>query len=230
MLELTGPQVVLVVFAVVAEWYTRWSQKPLGSDPVWVRLPPTAPKYKFMIATDLKTGKIYQENGQPLQVIKYEHIKVSRGSANVKVRVRNLVTGQVLDKGYIASAKVEDADVQTKSMQYLYNDGSYVFMDPVTFEQSFISEEVLGDAVKFLIEGEKVIVQFFNDNPISVDLPASLVFEVTYTEPGYKGNTVTNVQKEATLNNGTTVKVPIFIKIGDKIKVDTRSGEYISKA
>lgn len=214
--------------AVVAEWYTRWSQKPLGSDPVRVRLSPTAPK--IMIATDLKTGRIYQENGQPLQVIKYEHIKVSRGSANVKVRVRNLITGQVLDKGYIATAKVEDADVQTKTAQYLYNDGSYVFMDPTTFEQFNISEDILGRATDFLIEGEKAIVQYFDGRPISVDLPASLIFEVGYTEPGYKGNTVTNVQKEATLTNGTIVKVPIFIKIGDKIKVDTRSGEYISKA
>jgi len=183
-----------------------------------------------MIATDLKTGRIYQENGQPLKVLKYEHIKVSRGSANVKVRVKNLVTGQVLEKGYISTARVEDADVQTKNAQYLYNDGSYVFMDPVTFEQFSISEDVLGDSSKFLIEGEKVVVQYFEGRPISVELPASLVFKVVYTEPGYKGNTVTNVLKEAKLDNGAVVKVPIFIKIGDKVKIDTRSGEYISKA
>ncbi|GIW69719.1 MAG: hypothetical protein KatS3mg101_0466 [Patescibacteria group bacterium] len=100
-----------------------------------------------MIATDLKTGRIYQENGQPLKVLKYEHIKVSRGSANVKVRVKNLVTGQVLEKGYISTARVEDADVQTKNAQYLYNDGSYVFMDPVTFEQFSISEDVFGGLI-----------------------------------------------------------------------------------
>lgn len=183
-----------------------------------------------MLATDLKTGKIYQENGQPLKVLKYEHIKVSRGSANVKVRVKNLVTGQVLEKGYISTAKVENANVQTKNAQYLYYDGSYVFMDPVNFEQFSISEGILRDSAKFLIEGEKVVVQYFEGNPISVELPTSLVFKVVYTEPGYKGNTVTNVLKEAKLDNGTMVRVPIFIKIGDKVKIDTRSGEYISKA
>lgn len=183
-----------------------------------------------MLATDLKTGRIYQENGQPLQVIKYEHIKVSRGSANVKVRVRNLETGQVLERGYISTAKVEDADVQTKSAQYLYNDGSYIFMDPDTFDQFSIKEDVLGKSAEFLVEGEKVIVKYFEGRAISVELPASMIFEVTYTEPGYKGNTVTNVLKEAQLSNGYTAKVPIFIKTGDRVKIDTRSGEYISKA
>lgn len=163
-------------------------------------------------------------------VVKYEHIKVSRGSAQVKVKVRNLITGQVLEKGYQSTAKVEDADVYTKNAQYLYNDGTYVFMAPDTYEQFSIPEDVIGDSARFLVEGEKVMVQYFDEKPISVDLPTTLIFEVSYTEPGFKGNTVSNVLKDATLSNGAVVKVPTFVKIGDKVKIDTRTGDYVSKA
>jgi len=112
----------------------------------------------------------------------------------------------------------------------LYKDSGYVFMDPETFEQFSINADLMGESVKFLKEGEKVIVQYFEGNPISVDLPISLIFEVTYTEPGFKGNTVSNVLKEATLDNGTVIKVPTFIKIGDKVKIDSRTGGYLAKA
>lgn len=184
-----------------------------------------------MIASDLKTGKIYKEDNQPLIVLRYEHIKSARGGANVKVKVRNLITGNVLEKGYGASVVVEEADVRRKNAQYLYKEGDrFVFMDPDTYEQIYITEDAIGDAVRFLIEGETCQVVYFEDNPISVDLPITLIFEVTYTEPGFKGNTVSNVLKDATLHNGAVVKVPTFIKIGDKVKVDTRTGEYIQKA
>jgi len=184
-----------------------------------------------MIVTDMKTGSVFKENGQPFLVIKYEHIKVSRGSANVKLRVRNLVTGQVLEKGYIASAKMEDAYVVRKSAQYLYKDNdSYVFMDPDTYEQVYITEDTIGETSRFLKEGENVQVMYFEDMAISVDLPNSLVFEVTYTEPGFRGNTVSNAYKDATLDNGVVIKVPPFVKIGDKVKVNTQTGEYSSKA
>ena len=179
----------------------------------------------------MKTGSVFKENGQPFLVIKYEHIKVSRGSANVKLRVRNLVTGQVLEKGYIASAKMEDAYVVRKSAQYLYKDNdSYVFMDPDTYEQVYITEDTIGETSRFLKEGENVQVMYFEDMAISVDLPNSLVFEVTYTEPGFRGNTVSNAYKDATLDNGVVIKVPPFVKIGDKVKVNTQTGEYSSKA
>ncbi len=184
-----------------------------------------------MIVTDMKTGSVFKENGQPFLVIKYEHIKVSRGSANVKLRVRNLVTGQVLEKGYIASAKMEDAYVVRKSAQYLYKDNdSYVFMDPDTYEQVYITEDTIGETSRFLKEGENVQVMYFEDMAISVDLPNSLVFEVTYTEPGFRGNTVSNAYKDATLDTGVVIKVPPFVKIGDKVKVNTQTGEYSSKA
>jgi len=183
-----------------------------------------------MIVTDLKNGIIFRDGGQPFLVLKYSHIKVSRGSAQVKVRAKNIITGQVLDKTWQAGASVEDAYVANKTAQYLYKDNGYVFMDPNTYEQFTISEDVIGDSSKYLKEGESVIVKYFDNQPYGIDLPISMIFTIKYTEPGYKGNTVNNVYKEAEFDNGTKVKVPMFIKIGDKIKVDTRTGEYVSKA
>jgi elongation factor P len=185
----------------------------------------------MLLATDLKTGKIFKDGGFPYLVVKYEHTKTARAGATIKVKAKNLVTGSVLEKGYLGSAKVEEADVVRKDAQYLYKEGTnFVFMDPSTYEQVYISDETVGDQGRFLVEGENVIVMYFEGTPVSVDLPTTINFEVTYTEPGYKGNTVSNVLKEATLNNGAVVKVPTFIKIGDKVKIDTRDGSYVSKA
>lgn len=183
-----------------------------------------------MLATDLKTGTIFKEDNSPWVVVKYEHTKTARSGATVKVKARNLFTGQVLEKRYNSSSKVEDADVLRKNAQYIYHDKGYVFMDPDTFAQFTLDEETVGDSAKFLQEGESVQVMYYEGNPVSIDLPITMVFEVQYTEPGFKGNTVSNVLKDATLSNGAEVKVPSFIKIGDKVKIDTRSGEYISKA
>jgi elongation factor P len=184
-----------------------------------------------MVVTDLKNGTIFKENGRPYVVVKYQHIKISRGSAQVRIKMKDLITGQVLEKSWQSTAHVEDTFVETKNAQYLYKDSAgYVFMDPETFNQFTIDEETIGETSAFLKEGEKVMVKYFEGMPIIVDLPITMVFEIKYTEPGFKGNTVTNTYKDAELENGTKVKVPTFIKIGDKIKVDTRSGEYISKA
>mgnify|MGYP003986784443 FL=1 len=184
-----------------------------------------------MVATELKTGRIFQENEAPFQVLKYEHIKSARGGANVKVKARNLITGSVLEKSYLATAKIDDAFVNKENAQYLYNGGTgFIFMNPTTFEQFTIPTKVLGEATKFLKEGEKVQVMYFDGKPITVELPKTMIFEIEYTEPGHKGNTVTNTFKDATLDKGTVVKVPTFIKIGDKVKVNTVSGEYNSKA
>lgn len=184
-----------------------------------------------MLASDLKTGKIFKDGGQPFLVVRYEHIKSARGGANVKVKAKNLLTGSVLEKGYLASERVEEADVLRKNAQYLYKEANgFVFMDPTTYEQFTMPVDSLGDQAQFLLEGLEAQIMYFEGNPVSAELPISMSFEVTYTEPGYKGNTVGNVLKEATLHNGAIVKVPAFIKIGDKIKVDTRTGEYVSKA
>lgn len=183
-----------------------------------------------MLSNELKTGTIFKEDNAPYLVMKYEHIKSARGGANVKVKARNLLTGQVLEKSYLASAKVSDADVMRKNAQYLYKEKDYIFMDPDTYEQISIAEDIIGEPAKFLIEGETVQVMYFEGKAVTVDLPITMIFEVSYTEPGFKGNTVSNVYKDAELTNGATVKVPTFVKIGDKIKIDTRSGDYVSKA
>ena len=184
-----------------------------------------------MLATDLKTGTIYKENNSPFYVIKYEHVKSARSGATVKVKIRNLITNQVFQKSYSGTTKVEDADVRRQNVQYLYNDGDlYYFMDPDSYEQFSILEQKIQDEVKFLKEGEKVQMMYFEDEPVSIQLPATVTFEISYTEPGFKGNTVTNAYKDATLENGTIVKVPPFIKIGDTVKINTETQEYVSKA
>lgn len=184
-----------------------------------------------MLATDLKTGVVFKEDGIPFQVLKYSHIKSARGGANVKVKAKNLLSGAVFEKGYLATAKVEDADVTRGNVQYLYNDGTnFIFMKPDTFEQFELSKDLVGEAADFMLEGENASIMYFEGKPVSIELPKSVVFEISYTEPGHKGNTVTNSYKDATLTNGTQIKVPMFIKIGDKVKINTETREYVSKA
>ena len=185
----------------------------------------------MLSATDLKTGKIYKEDNKPLLVVKYTHVKTARGGATIKVKTKNILTGEVLEKSYNSSASLEEADVMRKNAQYLYKTQNvFVFMDPVSYEQFELSADLLEGTSEYLKDGDVVQMLFFEGNPVSVDLPNSVIFEVVYTEPGYKGNTVSNVLKDARAANGAVFKVPTFIKIGDKIKIDTRTGEYISKA
>jgi elongation factor P len=179
--------------------------------------------------TQLKTGTIFKENNQPLQVLKYTHTKTARGGANVKVKVRNLVDGGVIDKSYVATASVDDAVVERKNMQFLYQNSTFEFMDPKSFEQTSIPASVVGENKDFLSPGEHVHVLYFDGKPVSIELPNNMVLEVAYTEPGFKGNTVTNVFKDAKLSNEITVKVPTFVKIGDKVKIDTRTRRYVAK-
>ncbi len=183
-----------------------------------------------MIATDLKVGTIFKENNHPWKVEKYAHIKSARSGASVKVKTRNLITGEVREFSYLGGVHVEDAQVERKNAQFLYESNGYFFMDPQTYDQFEISPEILGDQAKYLKDGETVQVMYYEGDPVSVELPNSLVFEVTYTEPGFKGNTVSNVYKDAELDGKFTAKVPSFMSIGDKVKIDTRTGEYISKA
>lgn len=182
-------------------------------------------------SSDLKVGRIFQDSGQPFKVEKYSHSKVARSGATIKIRARNIITGELKEFTYSGNAKIEEADTLRRSVQYLYNDGTnYYFMNPETFEQFDMTAESLGDDVMYLIEGDSVQVLLFDGKPVSIELPISLIYEIAYTEPGYKGNTVTNVYKEAELTNGLKVKVPMFMKIGEKVKIDTRTGEYMSKA
>jgi elongation factor P len=180
--------------------------------------------------TELRAGTAYEEDEQFFTVLSYEHIKMGRGSANIKVKVKNLKTGAIVDKSYINGAKIHDIQVLKKDMQYLYKDDDAVyFMDPETFEQVSISLKIVPEHV-YLKEGESFTVSFLNGDPLTVLLPPKITFKVTETAPGAKGNSATNVFKEAILENGLKTRVPLFINTGEKIRVDTRTGAYSEKA
>lgn len=181
--------------------------------------------------TDLRAGTAFEEDGQSFMVISYEHIKMGRGSANIKVKVKNIMTGAIVEKSYINGAKVQPVSVSKKEMQYLYKDDENTyFMDPATYEQITIPLSVLGDDHIYLKEGETFPLSLLKGEPMGVVLPPKMTFEVTETAPGAKGNSATNVFKEAILENGLKTKVPLFIDTGDKIRVDTRTGAYSEKA
>ena len=162
--------------------------------------------------TELKNGTFYKEGKDILLVLTYEHVKMGRGSGTIKVKVRNVRTGSVTEKSFITGARVDEANVEKKKAQFLYRDANnFYFMDPVSFEQFSLSGSVLGEQAKFLKDGLEVILI------------------VSETGPGEKGNTVSNVFKDATLDNGLIVKVPMFLKIGEKVKIDTRTGQYVER-
>lgn len=180
--------------------------------------------------TDLRNGTFYKEGKDILLVLTYEHVKTGRGSGNIKVKVRNIRTGSVTEKSFITGARVDEANVEKKKAQYLYREGEvYNFMDPISFEQFSIPSGVIGDQAKYLKDGVEVILIVSDGEALGLELPMSLIYAITETGPGEKGNTVSNVFKEATLDNGLVVKVPMFMGVGEKIKVDTRSGEYIER-
>ncbi len=184
----------------------------------------------MIVVTDLRAGTIFEESGNLLQVLSYEHIKMGRGSANIKVKVKNLRSGSTTEKSFINGAKVNDVSVLKRDHQYLYKDqDSAYFMNPKTFEQISVPLKVI-DGDEFLKEGDTYSISFLSDEPLSVNLLPKVVLVVTETAPGVKGNSATNVFKDATLENGLTVKVPPFIKMGDKVRVDTRTGAYTEKA
>lgn len=185
----------------------------------------------MIVVTELRAGTIFEESGNLLQVISYEHIKMGRGSANIKVKVKNLRSGTTIEKSFINGAKVNDVQVFKRDLQYLYKDSDNVyFMNPQTFEQIGIPLKLLGNDVYYLKEGDSFNISFLGDEALSVNLPPKMVFVVTETAPGVKGNSATNVFKDAVLENGLTAKVPLFIKTGDKVRIDTRTGAYTEKA
>ncbi|MGI8420627.1 MAG: elongation factor P [Candidatus Levyibacteriota bacterium] len=180
--------------------------------------------------TELRAGTTYVEEGGYLMVLSYEHIKMGRGSANIKVKVKNLKSGSIVEKSYINGAKVQNIQVLKKDMQYLYKDDEAVyFMDPQTFEQVSIPLKIVPEHI-YLKEGDTFNVSFIEGEPLTVLLPPKMTFKVTDTAPGAKGNSATNVFKEAILENGLKTKVPLFITAGELIRVDTRTGAYSEKA
>ncbi len=180
--------------------------------------------------TELRNGTFYKEGKDIFLVLTYEHVKTGRGSGNIKVKVRNVRSGAVTEKSFITGARVDEANVEKKKAQFLYQDGeNFNFMDPVSFEQFSIPASTLGSQTKYLKDGLDGVLLVSDDEALGLELPLSLTYTILETGPGEKGNTVSNVFKEAVLDNSLVVKVPMFIKIGDRIKVDTRSGEYIER-
>ncbi len=180
--------------------------------------------------TDLKKGTIVQLDGKPFKVIDYAQKVMGRGGSIVNVRLKNLVDGNVIPKTFKGADKIEPADVSTQTVQYLYVDGDeFHFMNPETFEQFPLNKSLVEDAKGYLKEGDSVGLQSFNGAVINVELPKNLFLEVTYAENVVKGDTTSSVLKDAKLETGITVKVPAFIKQGDVIKVDTRTGEYLER-
>lgn len=176
--------------------------------------------------TDLKKGTVVTIDGKPFKVIDYSQKVMGRGGSIVNVRLKNLIDGNVIPKTFKGAEKIEPADVNHQKAQFLYTDGDYHFMNPDTFEQFALPSELVEDAASYLKEGDEVDLQFFGERVINVGLPKNLFLEVTYTESVVKGDTTSNVLKDATLETGLVIKVPAFIKVGDIVSVDTATGEY----
>ena len=177
--------------------------------------------------TDLKKGVVCQIDGQPYRVTDYNQKVMGRGGSIVNVKLKNLITGAVIPKTFKGQDKIEPAEVTSKTVQYLYNDGSvFFFMDPNSFEQFELPADLVDEAKNFMKEGDELALQFFDGKVITVEMPKNVYLEVTYTEAVVKGDTTSSVLKDATLETGAVVKVPAFIKVGDIISVDTSTGEY----
>ncbi len=180
---------------------------------------------------DLHTGRKIEIDGDIFIVTNFKHTNPGKGQAFVKVKIKNLKTGQVLEKTFKGGDSIKLPDFEDKEMQYLYKDESgYHFMDTSNYEQTFLTEEQLGDNGKFLQENSNVKVLLHNDEVIDIQLPMHVVLEVTETEPGFKGDTTGAASKPATLETGAVIQVPLFVNQGEKVKVDTRTGEYIERA
>jgi elongation factor P len=178
--------------------------------------------------SDFRNGLIIEYNGDLFTIVEFQHVKPGKGPAFVRTKLKNLKSGRVIPNTFTAGVKINIQRVERRPYQYLYSDGeSYHFMNQETFEQIPLTKELIS-ASEFLKEGQVVDIAYHSESEsyLSCDLPASVILEITYTEPGEKGNTATNVMKDATVETGANVKVPLFINIGDFIKVDTRSGTY----
>jgi elongation factor P len=180
---------------------------------------------------DLKNGLVLKLDGDQLwSVVEFQHVKPGKGPAFVRTKLKNVLSGKVVDKTFNAGVKVETANVDKRGMQYSYKDGeSFVFMDMDTYDQIYVQPEVVGDAANFLLEGFEAVVAMYEGAPLYIELPAAVELVIDYTEPGVQGDRSTGGTKPAKLETGYEIGVPLFITTGEKIKVDTRSGEYLGR-
>ena len=179
---------------------------------------------------DLKNGLVLDLDGQLWTVVEFQHVKPGKGPAFVRTKLKNVLSGKVVDKTFNAGLKVETANVDKRSMQYLYKDGSdFVFMDVDTYDQLPVPDGVVGTAANFLLENQNAIVATHDGSPLYVELPASVVLEISHTDPGLQGDRSTGGTKPATLETGAQINVPLFLETGTKVKVDTRDGSYLGR-
>lgn len=180
--------------------------------------------------TELRAGTIFEESGNLFIVLSYEHIKMGRGSANIKVKVKNIRQGSITEKGFTSGARVNNVSVFKRDVQYLYKDGeSAYFMDPSSFEQISVPSTLIGEDSVYLKEGESYNISVLDEEVLALNLPPKMDFVIAEADPGVKGNTASNIYKDAVLDNGLSVRVPLFIKAGDKVRIDTRTKEYSQK-
>ncbi|WP_430646368.1 elongation factor P [Agromyces sp. GXS1127] len=179
---------------------------------------------------DIKNGVVLNIDGQLWSVVEFQHVKPGKGGAFVRTKLKNVVTGKVVDKTYNAGAKVDIENVDRRDFTYLYSDGDgFVFMDQTDYDQLTVPAATVGDAANFMLENQSVTIALNNGNPLYVELPASVVLEITYTEPGLQGDRSTGGTKPATVETGYEIQVPLFLETGTKVKVDTRSGDYLGR-
>ena len=182
-------------------------------------------------AGDFRNGKTFEMDGKIMQVVEFQHVKPGKGAAFVRTKIRNVITGAVVEKTFSPTDKYPTAFVERKDMEYLYNDGSlYYFMDLETFENIPINADILPDSFKFVKENEQVKILSYKGNVFGVEPPFFVELVITHTEPGFKGDTAQGGTKPAELETGAVVKVPLFINEGEKIRIDTRTGEYMERA
>ena len=184
----------------------------------------------MLLSTDLRNGVVFKYEGKTWIVIKYEFVKMGRGSGTVKIKARDLITGSIVERGFSQQTKFEEASIERKSAQYLYSDDEFAyFMDAESFEQFQLPTKSVKDMLRFVLEGGKVILVYLDEKPITIEIPKSVNLKVTYTEPAVKGDTSTNALKNAKLESGAEIKVPLFVNIGDAVKVNTDTGEYTER-
>lgn len=179
---------------------------------------------------DLKNGTVLKIDGQLWTVIEFQHVKPGKGGAFVRTKLKNVLSGKVVDRTFNAGTKIETANVDKREMQYLYRDGDdFVFMDSTDYDQITVPEATVGDAAHYMLENQQAIVALNEGLPLYVELPASVILEITYTEPGLQGDRSSAGTKAATLETGYEIQVPLFVEGGTKVKVDTRTGDYLGR-
>ena len=185
----------------------------------------------MITAGDFRKGVTFEINGEPHVVLDFQHVKPGKGAAFVRTKYKNILTGAIREDAFNPSDKFPKAHIDTKTMQYLYNDGElYYFMDGETFEQVPISKDDVEDAMKYLRENDEATIKFYKGSPFQVEPPNFVDLEVVETEPGVRGDTATNVTKAATVETGAVIQVPVFIEAGEKIQIDTRTGDYLRRS